>query len=103
MPRHVETSSTYYLNEIGRVCRARSWNCVYVLGPLMSAVIRNSPEENQNLAETRDAVESAGLRMANLQPVPIADGDRGDTAFHVAVDRRDKFTRIYAQILQPMF
>ena len=70
-------------------------------GPLFSAVIHHDPAERGYLDASRAAVDAAGLRMVNGDPVPISNEDRGDTLFHVAWEKRDKFTAIYSRLIAP--
>jgi hypothetical protein len=99
MPTQVDAP---YLTEIVRICASASLNCIYVQGPIMARAMHGSQAERTFIRESRDAIVSAGLTLANPEPVPVVDDERGDTLFHVRWDLRDIFTARFAEMLSPL-
>lgn len=101
MHKSIAPGASAWLSAIGRLCSSHALNCLYVTGPLFSGVIHHDQAERNYLAASRAIVEEAGLRMVNSDPVPVSMDDRGDSLFHVAWDKRGKFTAIYSGLIVP--
>jgi hypothetical protein len=97
----IPQGTSAWISAIGGLCASHGLNCLFVTGPLFSGVIHHDPAERGYLDASRAIVEGAGLRMVNSDPIPVSFDDRGDSLFHVAWDKRGKFTAIYCSLIVP--
>lgn len=101
VPQRANPKSATFLAVIGRLCKARKWNCVYVHGPVLAKSLAASQHSEVYLAQARAMIEATGIRTAADTPLTMEDDERGDTVFHVSIVHRPDFTRRHAKLLRP--
>lgn len=102
MPRQVAHTGLMFLRGVSALCEQNAWNCIYVHGPMIERAIERNEAEDRYLREASRVLGEIGLTLLDWRPLEISDEDRGDTIFHVAKDKRDVFSRRYAELLSPL-
>jgi hypothetical protein len=87
-----------FLQRIADLCRARDLTCVYAHGPLAAPLL----DRSHGFFQAADRlIESTGLPLAAPEPVPLAEGQIGDTQNHAAPAEKAAMTARYAAMLRP--
>ena len=97
-PRSVRADKAEYLNEIGRLCAEYAIDCIYVHGPLTEPVCGKS---EAYFAEVAKVVQAAGIRLAQVMPPCVPEGEIGDGKDHVRPDLKVAYTRKYYDMIAP--
>jgi hypothetical protein len=79
-----------FFEKIVTLCRSYEVNCIYMHGPLMQEVVRQSHAMLQKL----DAqIEHTGVKVIRQSPIEIPDEDLGNTINHIRPDVQLDYTR----------
>jgi len=101
VPQRTNPKSIVFLKELARLCDLNKWNCVYVHGPVLERSLSASGNAHAYLAQARAAIEGTGIKTAAELPITMSDDERGDTIFHVSIDKRPDFSLRHAKLLRP--
>jgi len=85
-----------YLRRIAALCAAEHLDCVYVHGPIVESICR---ESGAYMNEVNRLIDSTGLRRIRGTPVCVPYADVGDADVHVRPDRRPEYTRRYFELI----
>ena len=93
----INPEQTDLLDALARICLERKLNCIYAFGPLLNKLLDNS-EPMIEASSLR--IKVAGLSVVKDTPVGIPYEEIGDSIDHVAPKAKEKFTRIYANLIK---
>jgi hypothetical protein len=87
-----------YLERLAAICQAEDLRCLYAHGPMARPLL--GPVQ-AFLEDVDPIITSLGFELLPFTPVPMEYADIGNTEDHVAIERKETFTRRFAELMAP--